>query len=224
MQQSQTTSQPDRPPSPAPEPPKRWHFQNPQRPSLTAYILTGLALLLVIAALIAGLVTDPADMQTGIKRQTEASGGTATPQLRTDVIVSKGENIWDTVFLPDGRMLFTERHGEIHIYDKGKVTTVATLPMVRAQGEGGLLGLVVDNDYAANNYIYACYSTDKDIRVSRWRMTPQTTLSEQNDIITGIPTNTSGSPGRHSGCRVGFGPDGNLWVGTGDTAQGDTSI
>ncbi|HSE61204.1 MAG TPA: PQQ-dependent sugar dehydrogenase, partial [Candidatus Saccharimonadales bacterium] len=46
-------------------------------------------------------------------------------------------------------------------------------------------------------------------------------LDARTDIISDIPANQSG---RHSGCRLAFGPDGYLWVGTGDAAQGDTSI
>lgn len=52
----------------------------------------------------------------------------------------------------------------------------------------------------------------------RWKLSDDlTSMSDRNDIITGMPSNTSG---RHSGCRLAFGADGYLWVGTGDAAQG----
>ena len=60
-----------------------------------------------------------------------------------------------------------------------------------------------------------------DVRVVRWRVNNAVTaLGSRTDIVTGMPVNTTGQTGRHSGCRIRFGPDGNLWVGTGDAATG----
>ena len=54
----------------------------------------------------------------------------------------------------------------------------------------------------------------------RWRLNEaQTALTSRADIVTGIPVNTTGQAGRHSGCRTRFGPDGRLWVTTGDAAM-----
>ena len=59
------------------------------------------------------------------------------------------------------------------------------------------------------------------MRVTRWRVDETfTALTDRTDIVTGIPVNTDGQLGRHSGCRPRFGPDGYLWVGTGDAALG----
>ncbi|MBA3758437.1 PQQ-dependent sugar dehydrogenase [Candidatus Saccharibacteria bacterium] len=125
-------------------------------------------------------------------------------------------NAWDVVFLPDQTLLFSERAGMISKLSGGKKTELLRVPNVLARGEGGLLGLAVDPDYDQNNFIYACYNTAQDVRVSRWIINADATgLIEQKDIVTGMPI----SSGRHSGCRPGFGADGNLWIGTGETLQ-----
>jgi aldose sugar dehydrogenase len=93
---------------------------------------------------------------------------------------------------------------------------------VRAMGEGGMLGLAVDPNFASNRRIYTCFpwaaSGGLDIRIVRWHVNAGVTaLDQRADILTGISANPSG---RHSGCRPRFGPDGFLWVGTGDAATG----
>jgi glucose/arabinose dehydrogenase len=92
---------------------------------------------------------------------------------------------------------------------------------VKNQGEGGLMGLAVDPLFSSNRFIYTCMASSisgtNDVRVVRWTVNAgYTALTNRLDIITGIPWST----GRHSGCRPRFGPDGYLWVGTGDAAVG----
>ena len=142
---------------------------------------------------------------------------TEMPELTAETVVSGRKNIWDIGFLPWGQMLFTERDGTLSTYVDGKVHTVANINDVGAGGEGGLLGMVIDPKFSENRYIYTCFNTANDIRVVRWMIDDDVrSLDERKDIVTGIPRNPSG---RHSGCRLEFGTDGNLWIGTGDTAQ-----
>jgi len=87
--------------------------------------------------------------------------------------------------------------------------------------KGGMMGMAVDGSFASNRHIYTCFLSNitgsLDVRVARWTIDAgYTTLTNRLDIITGI----SYSSGRHSGCRPRFGPDGYLWVGTGDAAVG----
>lgn len=148
---------------------------------------------------------------------------TATPQLATEVVVSGRDHVWEVAFLPTKEMLFTERKGVVSIVKDGNVSSLITIGDIAAKGEGGLMGLAVDPMFADNHFIYTCFnSTAKDVRVVRWQLKADLSGSDgSTSIITGIPANTSG---RHSGCRLAFGPDSYLWVGTGDTAQGDTAI
>jgi len=142
-----------------------------------------------------------------------------------DRIVWQGglSNPWDIAFLPDSTALITERPGRLRARrPNGTLTTVATIADVVASGEGGLLGLAIDPQFASNRYIYTCLSSSfagtNDNRIVRWRLsTDLTQLTDRVNIVTGLPF---ANGGRHSGCRPRFGPDGHLWVGTGDAAVG----
>ncbi|HEY1385758.1 MAG TPA: PQQ-dependent sugar dehydrogenase, partial [Dongiaceae bacterium] len=73
------------------------------------------------------------------------------------VMVAEGlEHPWGLAFLSDGRMLVTERPGRIRIVDRdGHLSEpVAGVPKVYARGEGGLLDVTLDPDFASNNLIY----------------------------------------------------------------------
>lgn len=143
------------------------------------------------------------------------------PTLETQEMLSGLKNVWDVGFTPSGIMLFTERGGEISKLSGGKKQVLLKVPNVLVRGEGGLLGIAIDPDFAQNRYVYACYNTPQDIRVSRWKLDDaENTLVDQKEIVTGMPNNTTTFPGRHSGCRPRFGPDNNLWIGTGDVAIG----
>jgi glucose/arabinose dehydrogenase len=133
-------------------------------------------------------------------------------------VLSGREHIWDIAFLPTKEMIITERKGIVSLIKNGQAQTLVDINDVYARGEGGLLGLAIDPQFATNRYVYTCFnSTNNDIRVARWKLTSKAdALTGRTDIVTGIPQNESG---RHSGCRLVFGPDGYLWIGTGDTAQ-----
>jgi aldose sugar dehydrogenase len=163
------------------------------------------------------------------KAQTSSFGkvpkDTSAPQVAETILVKGRKHIWDIAFLPSGELLFTERGGQISQLKDGAVLTVATVDDVKAIGEGGLMGLAIDPEFNQNRYIYACFnSTAKDTRVVRWRLNNGLVAENRTDIVTGIPANNGAQAGRHSGCRLAFGPDKNLWIGTGDAALGDTAI
>jgi aldose sugar dehydrogenase len=129
---------------------------------------------------------------------------------------------WDMAFTPGGNLVFTERVGRINIRFGGQRRVLATPSDVVAVGEGGMMGVAVDPNFATNRRIYTCFLSNRsgglDVRVVRWRMNEAVTaLTDRADILTGLPANAGG---RHVGCRMRFGPDGFLWIGTGDAAQG----
>jgi glucose/arabinose dehydrogenase len=178
-----------------------------------------------------GAVSGSAATVSGAANAPGASGGaavrfgittsTATPVVTPTVVVSGKSNIWEMAFLPTGEALFNERKGTMSVLKNGTVSTVATISDVKALGEGGLMGLAVDAQFSENRYVYTCIDTTAgDIRVLRWKLaTDLSGLSDRQDIVTGITMNPSG---RHSGCRLAYGPDGYLWIGTGDAATGGT--
>jgi glucose/arabinose dehydrogenase len=155
------------------------------------------------------------------------TAGAAVPgDLTVSNVVNGLDRPWDIAFTPDGTMLFTEKVGHIDARVGGASVVMGSPSDVLVAGEGGLMGLAVDPNFTANRRIYVCMLSratgrPDDVRVVRFRVASDYhSLSSRTDIITGIDVNTTGSLGRHSGCRPRFGPDGYLWIGTGDAATG----
>ncbi len=169
-------------------------------------------------------------LSAGCGDQGCGSGGcssTAAPldiRLQVDDFVTGLDKPWDLAWLPNGTLLVTERPGRLNLYLNGvdAAPFVISPEDVVARGEGGMMGLEVDPSFADNGYVYVCTSSnaggDNDVRLIRFTLrTPDGgAVLERQDIVTGMPYST----GRHSGCRPRFGPDGFLWVGTGDAAIG----
>ncbi|TWD75374.1 glucose/arabinose dehydrogenase [Kribbella amoyensis] len=131
---------------------------------------------------------------------------------------------WGLAFLPDRSALVTERDsGKVKRIANNQVTEVGTVDGVDPSSEGGLLGIAVDPQYPGRPYVYVYYSTGDDNRIAR--MTYQgNRLSDQQVILDGIPVAAV-----HNGGRLRFGPDGYLYVGTGDgreepNSQNDDSL
>ena len=147
---------------------------------------------------------------------------TGAPTLNVATLVGGLTIPWDLAFTPNGTMLFTERAGRISAMVGGQRITLATVPDMYAEAESGVLGLVVDPNFASNRRIFVCQSlrsgdTPIDVRVYQWTVAADYTSATRGAaIVTGIPINT----GRHNGCRLRFGADGMLWIGTGDAAIG----
>ncbi|WP_155849892.1 PQQ-dependent sugar dehydrogenase, partial [Arthrobacter sp. H41] len=123
---------------------------------------------------------------------------------------------WSIAVLPDGALLFSDREtGTITRAAGGGTTVVGALPdAAEASGEGGLLGLAVAEDFSEDPAVYAYYTSAEDNRVVRMAYEDDA-LGEPEDILTGIPK------GRiHNGGRIAFGPDGHLYIGTGDAGNG----
>ncbi len=129
---------------------------------------------------------------------------------------------WDLRFLPDGTPLVTERPGQLAAIVDGRRQVVATVPDVVARGEGGLMGLALDPQFATNRRIYLCYAagsagTVSDVRVVRFRLAETLeAISDPTPIVTGLP---AGAGNRHLGCRVEVGPDQLLWITAGDAVS-----
>jgi len=158
---------------------------------------------------------------------TSAPSSAASPQLRVEKVAGGLEHGWDVGFLPDGRLLVTERPARLVVLSSGRpgatVTRVeADLSDVQVRGEGGLMGLVVHPDFATTHRFTTCQTHTEggapiDIRLVTWRLADDgRSATRERDLLTGLPL---AAGGRHSGCRPTLAADGALLVGTGDTAS-----
>lgn len=142
-----------------------------------------------------------------------------TPEYKTEVIANGLSNVWDVAQAPSGELFFTERANKISTVVGGTARVIHQPQDVYVNGEGGMLGMILDPLFEQNRYLYTCFNTASDIRVVRFMVAPDNlSLTQRADIITGMPANPSG---RHSGCRLQFDPNQNLWVGTGDSARSE---
>ena len=145
----------------------------------------------------------------------------APPELLVSTLVSGLSIPWDLAFTPDGTMLFTERRGVLSSRGAdGTVRTVdAEMGDLFAVGETGLMGIVVDPDFASNRRFYTCQGhVGPEVQVIAWTINADYTAATRvaDPLVGGLPATS----GRHGGCRLRFGPEGYLWIGTGDAASG----
>jgi glucose/arabinose dehydrogenase len=152
-----------------------------------------------------------------------AAAAASKPHVR---ILAKGLEIpWDIAFLPGGGALVTERPGRVRLIGRDgrlRKRPVARIP-VSAVGEGGLLGLVLDPGFTSNRLVYLYYTSATGMKLERWRWTAKW-LVRQATLINSIRAGSI-----HDSGRIGFGPDGRLYVATGDSgmrqlAQDPTSL
>lgn len=151
---------------------------------------------------------------------------TRTPgTLSITPVVSGLVNPWAIAFLPDGRMLITERGGNLRLADtSGDLSVPFTgVPSVYASGQGGLLDLILDPSFATNNTIYFAYSegsaSASGTAIARAVVNTGTrTLSNVTVIYRQTPKTTGSG---HYGARLAFGTDGKLYIALGDRQKFD---
>ena len=134
------------------------------------------------------------------------------------------EHPWGLAFLPDGRMLVTERPGRLRIISDGWLVPepVAGVPEVWAEGQGGLLDVALHPDFGENGLVYLSYSSPSDdgddaaTAVARGRLAGAR-LEDTEEIYVAPPRDDGG---RHFGSRLVF-ADGYLFVTAGDRGDAD---
>jgi aldose sugar dehydrogenase len=145
----------------------------------------------------------------------------AAGDVRVETVADGLSYPWGLAFLPDGRMLVTERPGRMRIVARdGKLSpAIAGVPRVFARSQGGLHDVALDRDYAQNRTIYFCYAEPGDgggrTTMARARLVEdeQPRLDDMRPIFRQQGPLSSGN---HFGCRIVQTPDGNLFLTTGD--------
>ena len=148
-----------------------------------------------------------------------SSGATGTARLGQPRTLATGLEVpWAVAFLPGGDALVTERDSGdlVRVTPQGQVSRVGRVPGVQPRSEAGLLGVAVSPQYEQDRTIYLYYTAAEDNRVVRARYDGG--LGQFRPIVTGIP-----KAGNHNGGRLAFGPDGYLYISTGEAGQVELS-
>src|SRR5687767_10825836 len=212
-------------------PPRR--RPSPARPMTHSPRTRFIAIALLAAACGGGGTNGTNDPSTPNTPGTVPSG-TETPALTRTVVLQGLSNPWDVAIAADGAMFFTEKCRGLSVRRAdGSVTrlfgtsgSALVAPDLACEGQSGVHGVALDPAFATNRtlYVYMLSTLSASPRTNRVvRLVVDagyTSASNRTDIITDIAFknagNAVGGAGAHSGGRIRFGPDGFLYVGTGD--------
>ena len=156
--------------------------------------------------------------------QAQVNIGTQAPEASNPFVMTQVASFnlpWRIAFLPDGRMLITEKVGAVWLVTQnGEKTPIANVPAVVAQGQGGMLGVFLSPHYASDHFVYLTYSEPNEggssLALARARLAlgAGTASFEDLKVIWHDPV---GGKGGQFGAQVAFAPDGkSLFLTVGD--------
>ena len=157
---------------------------------------------------------------TGTAQAADPTFPTTAGDVTVETVASGLVHPWSLAFLPDGRMLVTERPGRMRIVTRdGKLSPpLAGVPKVVARGQAGLLDVALDRAFTQNQTIYFCFNADAGSNVAVAHARLESGETPRLDQVTTIfRQNGPPSPsGNNVACRIAQGSDGNLFVSLGD--------
>jgi len=164
------------------------------------------------------------DFTPAFAGQTRAPEALSGVRINSEVIATGLDHPWAIAFLPDGSMLVTERAGRLRVVTRGGQISdpITGLPAVAAQGQGGLLDVVLSPSFATDRLIYWSYSEPRDgggngTSVARGRLSDNATRVENVQVI--FRQMPSWQSRGHFGSRLVFDREGRLYVTLGDRQQ-----
>lgn len=160
--------------------------------------------------------------------QTRAPGVKTTTSINVAVLSSDLDHPWAIANLPDGRLLITEKTGTMRIFtaDGQPQKEITGLPEVNSEGQGGLLDVNIDPQFASNRMIYWNYSEkNKDgnlLAIAKGKLSADETKIENITVIYRVTPAYDGT--LHYGSRIVFDKQGNLFVSTGERSSTETRV
>jgi glucose/arabinose dehydrogenase len=167
--------------------------------------------------------TPNGDYRPAFEGQTRASGVTTSTAYKADVITSSLTRPWGIASLADGRLLITQKTGSMRIVTtSGNVSAPITgIPVVNPSGQGGLLGLCLDPEFATNRMVYWAFSEQRPqgtvTAIGKGRLADNERQIEGATVIYRAEPAHSGSA--HYGGRVIFDRTGYLLASTGERSD-----
>lgn len=193
-------------------------------------VLTGLSVIVSGAFAQAPVETNQpsADYKPAFVGQTRIAGVKTSTALNISVINEKLENPWGLSVLPNGGFLVTQKQGTMVILtaDGKSSKKITGLPKVDASGQGGLLDVTLDPDFAKNRMIYFAYSEAQDkgslLAIAKGKLSTDETKIENQTVIYRAGPAYGGK--LQYGSRIVFDKSGNLFVSTGERSGSDIRI